>query len=318
MLRMRIGLREKFFAGMFGIVALLGVAIIIAVKTTVRDKLVVTLQQRGVTSVQNIAANVVSPVLTEQFFQLELVLHELQAMDKDILYIFILDPAGKVLAHTFPAGFPVELREANSASREGGASVRKLITEKGEVLDIAFPLLQGTLGNARLGLSEAGVQEDVDAIIRLIVWLIVAVLVVGSVAVAVFDVIITGPLLALAKVAQAVGRGDLGQRADLRASDEIGQLGQAFDRMIERRARAEEAKEELIEELQQALEEIKTLEGILPICASCKKIRDDKGYWNQIESFIRERTDAEFTHGICPDCVKKMYPEFVSRNTKEK
>lgn len=311
---MRIGLREKFFVGMFGIVALLGVAIIVAVKTTVRDKLVVTLQQRGVSSAQNIAANAVSPVLTEQFFQLELMLHELQAMDKEILYIFVLDPAGKVLAHTFSGGFPAGLRETNPAPREGGPGVRRLATEKGEVLDIVVPLQQGVLGDVRLGLSEAGVKKDVDAIIRLIVWLIVGVLVLGSVAVAVFDMIITEPLLVLARVAQAVGRGDMGQRADLRTSDEIGLLGEAFDRMIERRARAEEMKEELIEELQQALEEIKTLHGILPICASCKKIRDDKGYWNQIEAFIRERADVEFTHGICPDCARKIYPEFVSRS----
>jgi hypothetical protein len=63
------------------------------------------------------------------------------------------------------------------------------------------------------------------------------------------------------------------------------------------------------EALQNALNEIKTLKGILPICASCKKIRDDKGYWNQIESYIREHTEAEFSHGICPECVKILYPE---------
>ncbi len=60
-----------------------------------------------------------------------------------------------------------------------------------------------------------------------------------------------------------------------------------------------------------AQNEIKTLKGFLPICSSCKKIRDDKGYWNQIESYIREHSEAEFTHGICPECFKKLYPDFV-------
>ena len=55
---------------------------------------------------------------------------------------------------------------------------------------------------------------------------------------------------------------------------------------------------------------MKYLEGILPICASCKKIRDDKGHWHQIESYIRNRSKAEFSHGICPECAKKLYPEF--------
>ena len=64
-------------------------------------------------------------------------------------------------------------------------------------------------------------------------------------------------------------------------------------------------------ELQEALSEIKTLSGLLPICASCKKIRDDKGYWNQIEAYIRDRSEAEFSHSICPECAKHLYPELV-------
>ena len=59
-----------------------------------------------------------------------------------------------------------------------------------------------------------------------------------------------------------------------------------------------------------ALEEVKTLGGLIPICASCKKIRDDKGYWSAVESYISKHTDAEFSHGICPDCMKKLYPEY--------
>jgi len=61
-------------------------------------------------------------------------------------------------------------------------------------------------------------------------------------------------------------------------------------------------------ELEAALNEVKTLRGLIPICASCKKIRDDKGYWNQIESYISEHSDAEFSHGICPDCKHTLYP----------
>lgn len=63
----------------------------------------------------------------------------------------------------------------------------------------------------------------------------------------------------------------------------------------------------LIESLRNALSEVKTLKGFLPICSGCKKIRDDKGYWNQIESYIQERSEAEFSHGICPDCKEKLY-----------
>ncbi len=67
--------------------------------------------------------------------------------------------------------------------------------------------------------------------------------------------------------------------------------------------------EETNRRLSKAMAEIKTLRGIIPICAACKKIRDDNGYWSQIESYIRDHSEADFSHGICPACAEKMYPE---------
>ncbi len=83
---------------------------------------------------------------------------------------------------------------------------------------------------------------------------------------------------------------------------------------IQDRKQAEEEREKLIKQLQETLAEIKTLSGLLPICASCKKIRDDKGYWNQIESYIMDHSEAQFSHSICHECAKKLYPEFVDEN----
>jgi PAS domain S-box-containing protein len=67
----------------------------------------------------------------------------------------------------------------------------------------------------------------------------------------------------------------------------------------------------LIRDLQDALADVKSLSGLLPICSSCKKIRDDKGYWSQVESYIQKHSEATFTHGICPDCIKKLYPDLA-------
>jgi len=80
---------------------------------------------------------------------------------------------------------------------------------------------------------------------------------------------------------------------------------------ITERKRVEEERKKLIHELQEAIANIKQLRGLLPICANCKKIRDDKGYWNQIESYIQDHSGAEFSHGMCPECLKKLYPDFV-------
>jgi PAS domain S-box-containing protein len=77
---------------------------------------------------------------------------------------------------------------------------------------------------------------------------------------------------------------------------------------ITERKRAEQALLQEKNKLQEALAKIKTLSGLLPICASCKKIRDDKGYWNQIEIYIRKNSQAEFSHSLCPHCAKQLYP----------
>ncbi|MBW1881485.1 MAG: hypothetical protein JRJ84_24270, partial [Deltaproteobacteria bacterium] len=76
---------------------------------------------------------------------------------------------------------------------------------------------------------------------------------------------------------------------------------------ITKRKAAERVRETTIEALEHALAEVKTLRGLLPICASCKKIRDDQGSWNQIEVYIRDRSEAEFSHSICPDCQRTLY-----------
>ena len=78
-------------------------------------------------------------------------------------------------------------------------------------------------------------------------------------------------------------------------------------RIASAKQRAEEEKERLIVELQEALANIKTLSGLLPICAQCKKIRNDDGYWTMVETYVAERSEAEFSHGICPDCGKELY-----------
>jgi hypothetical protein len=72
----------------------------------------------------------------------------------------------------------------------------------------------------------------------------------------------------------------------------------------------EEEKEKLILELQQALANVKTLRGLLPICATCKSVRDDKGYWRRIEDYLSAYSHTEFSHGICTDCARKQHPDW--------
>ncbi len=92
-------------------------------------------------------------------------------------------------------------------------------------------------------------------------------------------------------------------------TDALDQANRLLTDEVGERKRQEVAKEKLIVELRKALEQVKLLSGFLPICSSCKKIRDDRGYWSQIESYISNHSEAEFSHGICPDCSKRLYPD---------
>lgn len=94
----------------------------------------------------------------------------------------------------------------------------------------------------------------------------------------------------------------------------IRQVNDALREEIAQRTRTAEYNEQLLAELRESLANVKLLSGLLPICASCKKIRDDRGYWQQIESYLHEHSEAVFTHGICPDCTARLYPEFANED----
>lgn len=99
-----------------------------------------------------------------------------------------------------------------------------------------------------------------------------------------------------------------------KAESELQEYQARLEEMVENRTRQlSETNRELVqknEAIAAAMAEVKTLSGLLPICSHCKKIRDDKGYWNQIEAYIHKHSGAEFSHGICPECARKFYPEF--------
>ena len=98
-------------------------------------------------------------------------------------------------------------------------------------------------------------------------------------------------------------------------SELIGIIEYFFD--VTERKRAEQIRTNLIEELEESLQEANLLSGFLPICASCKRIRNDQGFWDKIEKYITEHSQAKFSHGICPDCAQKLYPDLY-KEIKEK
>lgn len=87
----------------------------------------------------------------------------------------------------------------------------------------------------------------------------------------------------------------------------ISLLAEQLRRARERAEEETREREALIAQLRESIENVRVLHGLLPICAGCKKIRDDKGYWQQLEVYIRDHSEADFSHGLCPDCVKRYW-----------
>lgn len=112
-----------------------------------------------------------------------------------------------------------------------------------------------------------------------------------------------------------------GITAKIQAAKHHREIERAEERNTRLRADALAANNALLEtktsELEEALSKVKTLRGLIPICASCKKIRDDKGYWNLVESYVQKHSEATFSHGICPDCARAQWPEYYARHEKQ-
>jgi two-component system sensor histidine kinase VicK len=439
-------LQTKILVGTIGLVVLLGLVMAIFVKTVVYEKLAANLEKRGVFIAKTVADNSVNPLLTENFFELDMMVRDLKTSEEDIEYIFIVNGSGDVVSHTFDRGFPTDLKKLNGAVNGRGYHLERLATEKGIILDFAVPLMRGRVGSVHVGMTETPIRTNVLESIGLLLGVIFVVLLIGCGLAVVFSAAITKPVKELAQAATAVGGGNLDYMIHSRGSDELGQLGDAFNVMIEKRKEAEQGlrtsekqlrditsnlaeglyvmdgegaitfmnpeaerlfgwtmdelnekgahnlvhfrradgtaltledcemhnvintgtrfmsadevfvrkdgtvfpisvvsspifeqgraiasvtafrditqrkeleqeREQLIIDHMDALSQIKTLSGMLPICASCKRIRDDKGYWNQIEAYIQEHSEAEFSHGICPECAGKIYPKYYRDET---
>jgi HAMP domain-containing protein len=149
----------------------------------------------------------------------------------------------------------------------------------------------------RLALVDAAIQRELISEMGLVVLLMVPI---GAALHAILRRRFVRPLEQLADAGARFARGEIPSPLAFRDGDELATVARTFNEMVTARARALAQAEE---QLTASVAEVKVLRGILPICASCKRIKNETGGWEAVESFVRERTDAEFSHGLCPDCA---------------
>ena len=193
----------------------------------------------------------------------------------------------------------------------------------------AIDHIQGNKGEGWYVLVEREVKDVLVPLVSMTKWIVI----IGMIFIILMAITarylskrISDPIIHVARTAEKIGKRDFSARVNIKSKDELGLLANSINKMvsdlqqtttsidelnleIKERKQVEEKQKKLLGELQEALSKVKTLSGFIPICASCKKIRDDKGYWNQVESYISKHSEAEFSHSICPECRTKLYPD---------
>jgi diguanylate cyclase (GGDEF)-like protein len=226
-----VRLRTKILVMMVSTIMLLSIAIMIFLMTVLYQKLFVKLEKRGVSIARRIAEDSINPILTEKFYELQMILKDIKDSEDDIEYIFTLDEHGEVLADTFENGLPVDLKKVNPIPPGQSYGIQPVEIDKKFFIDIAAPILKGESGVIHLGISEEPIIKDINEITRFMFYIITAFMIAGIIAAIILSKVITRPISELTKGVKVVGSGDLEGVVQISTNDEIGQLADSFNEM---------------------------------------------------------------------------------------
>ena len=246
-------LRTRFLAAVITLLLLIGSILTIYIHTSLKESLSHQVQKRGMAIARNVARLAENPSLTENVIALQLLVYDYQRGEEDIEYIFVVDPSGRVLAHTYGAGFPEALVAANPLKPGEPSRIRNLRTDHGPIYDIAVPIMKGELGTVHVGLDQAVVLHDIRQITWRATWLLIALLTVACFGALLMATSLSRPIETLIAAVDAVGQGERWQRVDADEHDEIGHLARAFNRMADHLEATTVSRDE-VERLNQQLE----------------------------------------------------------------
>jgi signal transduction histidine kinase len=227
-----VSVRAKITGIILGLVLILAASIILVVRQSLYQTMVHELEARAISVTHDLASRSTDLILTNNLYALQQLILETQANHPDIRYIFVIDPIGNVLVHTFGDGFPAGLTTVNGPAMESDHQVSFLDTTEGQVLDVAVPVFGGQAGTARVGFSDLVVRRTMSSVTSQMLLATLLVSTIGLVSALGLTWVLTRPILELSQAARAVGRGDLSLHVTSWANDELGELADAFNAMV--------------------------------------------------------------------------------------
>lgn len=253
-----VSVRTKILGIVLGLVLFLGIVTTLEVRVMSQQALINRLQETSISTARDVAARATDLILVNDLYALHQLLEETRLNNADVRYAFVIDANGNVLAHTFGAGFPLELLAANEVMADEHHRIISLETDEGVVWDTAVAIYGGQAGTARVGLSEDSVQVTLETMTGQMLLTTVGVSAIGIAAAVFLTWIVTRPLLELKTAAEAVGRGEFDHHITPWADDEIGDLAVAFNAMTADLAQADKEQEEREQLRTQLLEKVIT------------------------------------------------------------
>lgn len=222
------GLVRKFVIWIVFIIMLLGVMTTIFVQVSLTKTLTEELHERGQVISRNLAASIVESILIEDTIYVHRLVENTKKIEKDVKYIYIIDARGKVLAHTFEGGFPVELLTVQKYLEN---SSHLLDTGDGIVIDFTAPILDGRAGFVHIGMDETSMHEKINQTSSAIITITLLVGTLGVLMAYIAGNYLTRPIRSLVKGTEEIGRGNLGYQIKTDSTDEINILSNAFNKM---------------------------------------------------------------------------------------
>jgi len=239
-----VSVRSKILGIVLGFIFLLGAGVTLQSRYALATTMSAQLEEQSVSITRDLAARATDPILLNDLLALHDLLNDTLANNSNVRYAFLVDPQGQVIAHTFGSGFPVGLLSLNTVHPDEHHHTVLIQTEEGMIWDTAVPILDGKIGTARIGLSDASMRSALSTLTAQLLLTIVAVSATGVLFAGFLTWVLTRPILDLVAATKAVAKGDFTPRLSRWANDEIGDLADAFNVMIAELAHTEELRRE--------------------------------------------------------------------------